>query len=89
MRSIVESPFGDELVLGLARHAVADFRLGRNPVKAPDLLFLGLSSLDYYGHRFGADSREVADGIVRLDGDVEAFFCGWTKRSAGIELSFS
>ncbi len=82
VRSIVESPFGDELVLGLARHAVADFRLGRNPAKAPDLLFLGLSSLDYYGHRFGADSREVADGIVRLDGDVEAFFL-WLDKEVG------
>ena len=78
VRSIVESPFGDELVLALARHAVADFRLGRNPAKAPDLLFLGLSSLDYYGHRNGPDSREVADGLVRLDGELEAFHSGST-----------
>jgi len=81
-RSIVESPFGDELVLALARHAVADFRLGRNPAKAPDLLFLGLSSLDYYGHRAGPDSREVADGIVRLDGDLESFFL-WLDKEVG------
>lgn len=82
VRSIVESPFGDELVLALARHAVADFRLGRNAAKAPDLLFLGLSSMDYYGHRSGADSREVADGIVRLDGDLEAFFL-WLDAEVG------
>jgi hypothetical protein len=82
VRSIVESPFGDELVLALARHAVADYRLGRNSANAPDLLFLGLSSLDYYGHRFGADSLEVADGIVRLDGDLEAFFL-WLDGEVG------
>jgi len=82
VQQIVESPFGDELVLALARHAVADFRLGRNPSNAPDLLFLGLSSLDYYGHRFGADSREVADGVVRLDGDLEAFFL-WLDKEVG------
>ncbi len=82
VRSIVESPFGDELVLALARHAVADFRLGRNAAKAPDLLFLGLSSLDYYGHRNGADSREVADGIVRLDAELGAFFL-WLDKEVG------
>jgi type I phosphodiesterase/nucleotide pyrophosphatase len=71
-----------ELLLALARHAVVDFRLGRNPAKAPDLLFLGLTSLDYYGHRFGADSREVADGVIRLDGDLEAFFL-WLDEEVG------
>jgi hypothetical protein len=73
-RSVVESPMGDELLLELTRHAIRDFRLGRNPAKAPDLLFVGLSSLDYYGHRGGPDSREVADGIVRLDAELEKFF---------------
>ena len=73
-QNVIESPFGDELVLELARHAIRELRLGRNPVRAPDLLFLGLSSLDYYGHRFGQDSREVADGVVRLDGQLDAFF---------------
>jgi hypothetical protein len=72
--SIVESPMGDELLLEFARHAIRDIRLGRNPAGAPDLLFVGLSSLDYYGHRAGPDSREVADGIVRLDAQLESFF---------------
>ena len=73
-RSVVESPMGDVLLLELTRHAIRDFRLGRNPAKAPDLLFVGLSSLDYYSHRAGPDSREVADGIVRLDAELEKFF---------------
>jgi Type I phosphodiesterase / nucleotide pyrophosphatase len=72
--AVVESPMGDELLLDLARHVVRDFHLGRNPSGAPDLLFVGLSSLDYYAHRAGPDSREVADGIVRLDAQLEAFF---------------
>jgi arylsulfatase A-like enzyme len=61
-------------MLELARYATYELRLGRNPAGVPDLLFLGLSSLDYYGHRFGQDSREVADGVVRLDGQLDAFF---------------
>ncbi len=82
LRAVVESPFGDELLFELARRAIRDFRLGRNPAKAPDLLFLGLSALDYYGHRFGPDSREVADGIVRLDAGLESFF-RWLDGEAG------
>ena len=73
-RNVIESPFGDELVLELARYATQELHLGRNPARAPDLLFLGLSSLDYYAHRAGPDSREVADGVVRLDAQLEAFF---------------
>jgi hypothetical protein len=73
---------GDALLLELARHAIRDFRLGRNPTGAADLLFVGLSSLDYYAHRAGPDSREVADGIVRLDGDLESFF-RWLDAEVG------
>jgi arylsulfatase A-like enzyme len=80
--SVVESPMGDELLLEFARHAIRDFRLGRNPASAPDLLFIGLSSLDYYGHRAGPDSREVADGIVRLDAQLETFF-RWLDAEVG------
>jgi hypothetical protein len=72
--AVAESPMGDELLLELVRFAVRDFHLGRNPSGAPDLLFVSLSSLDYYAHRAGPDSREVADGVVRLDAQLEAFF---------------
>ncbi|MEO8349500.1 MAG: alkaline phosphatase family protein [Acidobacteriota bacterium] len=82
VQAVVESPFGDELVLGLARHVITDFRLGHGATGAPDLLFIGLSALDYYGHRFGADSREVADGVVRLDGELEEFLL-WLDREVG------
>jgi predicted AlkP superfamily pyrophosphatase or phosphodiesterase len=80
-RNIVSSPWGDVLVLELARHAITSLRLGR-PEGTPDLLFVGLSSMDYYGHWFGPDSREVADGVARLDGTLETFF-GWLDRELG------
>ena len=80
--AVVESPMGDELLLDFARYAIRDFRLGRNPANAPDLLFLGLSSLDYYAHRAGPDSREAADGIVRLDRQLESFF-QWLDSEVG------
>jgi arylsulfatase A-like enzyme len=83
-QSVIESPFGDELVLELAQYAIHRLHIGRNPSGAPDLHFLGLSALDYYAHRFGPDSREVADGIVRLDVQLDAFF-RWLDGEVGAQ----
>jgi hypothetical protein len=77
-RAIVASPWGDELLLDLSRFVAEKMDLGSRADR-PDLLFIGLSSTDYYGHWFGPDSREVADGIVRLDGALERFF-QWMDR---------
>ena len=82
-KAVVSSPFGDELLLDLARTVIEKMRLGANPDQ-PDLLFLGLSSTDYYGHWFGPDSKEMADGIVRLDGALEKFFA-WLDARIGSE----
>jgi hypothetical protein len=46
--------------------------MGR-PDGAPDILWVGLSAMDYLGHEFGPDSLEVADTIVRLDRSIESF----------------
>ena len=72
-RSIVASPWGDVLVLDLARFVIERMKLG-TAANRPDLLFVGMSSTDYYGHAFGPDSKEMADGIVRLDATLESFF---------------
>ncbi len=73
-KTYTSSPFGDELILEYARFAIKDMGLGRNPDGAPDILFLGLSATDLYGHKYGPDSREIADGIVRLDRTLESFW---------------
>ncbi len=82
IKTVLYSPYGDELILEFARFVIDDFRLGHNPSEHPDLLFIGLSSTDYYGHRFGPDSREIADGIVRLDSTLESFF-QWLDEKIG------
>ena len=73
-KTLTSSPFGDDLILEYTRFAIRDMALGRNPAGAPDLLFIGMSATDFYGHKFGPDSREIADGIVRLDRTLEGFF---------------
>ena len=80
-KAIVSSPWGDVLVLQLARFVIASQRLGSRADR-PDLLFVGLSSTDYYGHWFGPDSKEIADGLVRLDASLAAFF-QWLDERVG------
>jgi len=84
VRAVVSSPFGDELLLELARFVIEDFALGGQKEGQHDLLFLGLSSTDYYGHAFGPDSKEIADGIARLDSALEGFF-RWLDEKVGKE----
>jgi len=79
-KDVVSSPWGDVLMLDYARFVISDLALGRG--KSPDLLFVGLSSLDYYGHMFGPDSKEVADGAVRLDAALQSFF-QWLDANVG------
>ena len=82
-KALTTSPFGDDLTLAYARFAIRDLALGRNPAGEPDLLFVGLSSTDLYGHKYGPDSKEIADGIVRLDrtlGDFLRWLDAWIGR---------
>ena len=66
------TPFGDEVTLAFARELVTHEALGLDD--APDLLFLGLSTPDYIGHRYGPYSQEVEDLYLRLDRGLEEFF---------------
>ncbi len=71
---ILTSPYGDQLVLDLARYVIESTNLGQNRSGHPDLLFVGMSTSDYYGHMFGPDSREVAEGVLGLDEALQGFF---------------
>ena len=64
-RAVFNSPFGNELLLGLAERAVEAEGLGTRDV--PDLLCLSFSSNDAIGHAWGPDSQEVLDVTLRSD----------------------
>ncbi len=70
--AFLETPFAHDMVLDLARHVIDVEWMGR-PDGAPDILWVGLSAMDYLGHEFGPDSLEVADTVVRLDRSIESF----------------
>jgi predicted AlkP superfamily pyrophosphatase or phosphodiesterase len=59
------SPFGNDLLLELARKAIDTEKLGAGGTK--DLLCLSFSSTDLVGHVWGPDSQEVFDTALRDD----------------------
>jgi predicted AlkP superfamily pyrophosphatase or phosphodiesterase len=59
------TPFMDELVVAFALNGVEALQLGKGP--QTDLLAVSLSATDVIGHRFGPDSREMHDQVLRVD----------------------
>jgi predicted AlkP superfamily pyrophosphatase or phosphodiesterase len=64
-RTFIEYPFMDETLLALALEGQKAKGLGMRG--HTDLLAVSFSTLDAVGHRYGPDSRELHDHILRLD----------------------
>lgn len=67
-----ETPMMDEFTLDFALAGLQSLSLGASD-SATDLLAVSLSSTDAVGHRYGPDSRELHDQIVRLDRSLGKF----------------
>jgi predicted AlkP superfamily pyrophosphatase or phosphodiesterase len=65
------TPFIDDVTLSFALNGVQQLALGASD--HTDLLSVSLSATDYIGHRFGPDSREMHDQVVRLDRKLGTF----------------
>lgn len=70
-RMYLEFPWMDQLTAELALEGMRTLQLGRGP--STDLLAVSFSSTDAVGHRFGTESREVHDQILRLDRTIGTF----------------
>ncbi|MEP6856765.1 MAG: alkaline phosphatase family protein [Gemmatimonadales bacterium] len=64
-RFLSEFPWMDELTLDFAMAGVKALNLGAGP--QTDVLAISLSTTDAVGHRYGPDSRELHDQILRVD----------------------
>lgn len=62
---LVGQPWMDELTFDFAWRGVRALDLGAGP--QTDLLAVSLSTTDAVGHRWGPDSRELHDQVLRLD----------------------
>jgi predicted AlkP superfamily pyrophosphatase or phosphodiesterase len=65
------TPWMDRLTLDAALEGLQALNLGRG--SQTDLLAISLSATDYIGHRYGPDSREQHDNILRLDRALGTF----------------
>ena len=65
-------PAMDEYTLKFALQGVRELELGADP-KRTDMLAVSLSTTDAVGHRFGPDSRELHDQILRVDQMLGSF----------------
>jgi predicted AlkP superfamily pyrophosphatase or phosphodiesterase len=69
--ALTNVPWMDQLTLEAALAGVRGMGLGNGP--QTDLLAVSLSTTDAVGHRYGPDSKELHDQIVRLDQYLGAF----------------
>lgn len=76
--TLAATPFGNRLLADFALAAVDGEGLGSG--RQPDLLTVSFSSLDLCGHRFGPNSHEVQDMVLRLDLELERLFRGLDQR---------
>jgi type I phosphodiesterase/nucleotide pyrophosphatase len=81
------TPFADDLVLEVAREAIAGEELGADG--HPDLLCVGLSAADYVGHMCGSRSREVAEHFDLLDEALGAFLSFVEERAGKGRVLFA
>ena len=65
-RGIAEYPWMDEMTIDFALQGMRELGIGDGGSRT-DLLAISLSTLDAVGHRWGPDSRELHDHILRLD----------------------
>ncbi len=72
LRSFGDSPFMDAVTLQVALAGMKAMNIGAGD--ATDVLAISLSTTDAIGHRYGPDSREMHDQILRLDRELGAFF---------------
>lgn len=71
-RTLANYPVMDSLTLAFALRGLREKQLGAHASRT-DLLAISLSTTDAIGHKYGPDSREIHDQVIRLDRYLGAF----------------
>jgi predicted AlkP superfamily pyrophosphatase or phosphodiesterase len=82
-----EFPWMDDVTVEMALEGVQQLQLGKGP--GVDLLAVSLSSTDAVGHRYGPDSREVHDQVLRADRAVGALIDSLYKLRDSTRIVFA
>lgn len=72
------TPFATDYQFEAARAAIENEQLGADA--DTDLLGLSITATDIAGHDYGADSQEIQDMVVRLDGQIADFLSYLDRR---------
>ena len=80
-------PFMDDVTAALALHGIQSLELGKGP--GTDVAAVSFSATDIIGHRFGPDSREVHDQILRLDRILGSFIDSLYKLRDSTRIIFA
>ena len=83
----VGTPFLDEVTAALALHGIQSLELGKGP--GTDVAAVSFSATDFIGHRYGPDSREVHDQIIRLDRILGSFIDSLYKLRDSTRIIFA
>lgn len=62
---IIETPFGNDLIVDFAQRAIENEKLGQR--NTTDFLAISFSATDYIGHKVGPRSAELEDTYLRMD----------------------
>src|SRR5205085_240245 len=71
LEGFTEVPWMDEITAAFALNGVNELKLGLG--NGTDVLAMSLSTTDAIGHRYGPDSRELHDQLLRLDRTLGKF----------------
>ncbi len=85
--SLPEMPWMDEVTLEAALAGADALGLGRGP--QTDVLAVSLSATDAVGHKYGMDSRELHDQVLRLDRSLGAFIDSLYKTRDSTRVVFA
>ncbi len=77
-KAILDTPFGNEVVVEAALAAIDAEGLGADDV--PDYLAVSFSAHDYAGHTWGQESWEELDLLLRLDAQIGELLAGLDAR---------
>jgi arylsulfatase A-like enzyme len=81
------TPWMDPFTLDAALAGLQALQLGTGP--QTDILAVSLSATDYIGHRYGPDSREQHDNILRLDRALGLFIDSLYKLRDSSKIEFA
>ncbi len=84
---MVSTPWMDRFTLDAALEGLQALQLGRGP--QVDILAVSLSATDYIGHRYGPDSREQHDNVLRLDRALGSFIDSLYKLRDSSTIAFA